>query len=251
MMAWKKSITVAVLLGVAILALARLRVYYTRDGAVGDLVWNSNESYIFVKVFQYGYDLSYLGYLGEIVKDFFPFGASPPDGKHYYGVVLHITPEAIQHYSFDNFEVGDVFAVGETISAGTFPDVPRPMKWSGTHFEPMTSEEEKRLRDGAQKIPPGPSYDDIAGWSKRKVDLVSPEDKDTEITIELGGRPLTLRMHSGFTDHEARIGLRRPGIPSETIWHLNENSRRVSKDTYKHTFGGTAHVAPSDFPSSK
>jgi hypothetical protein len=36
------------------------------------------------------YSSSYLGFLVEIVREVFPFGASAPDKKHYYTVVLHI-----------------------------------------------------------------------------------------------------------------------------------------------------------------
>jgi hypothetical protein len=58
-----------------------------------------------MSVTQYGYSSSYLGFLVEIVREVFPFGASAPDKKHYYTVVLHITPEAIQRHSVDNFQI--------------------------------------------------------------------------------------------------------------------------------------------------
>jgi hypothetical protein len=228
-------IAVVIVLGLAVSALVWPRVYYVEKGAVGDVIWNSTEAYVFIKVYQYGHTFSYLGYVGEVVREIFPFGASQPEKKRNYAIVLHITPEAIQRYSFDNFDVGDVFAVGKTISAGHFLGEKGPLKWSGTHFEPMEPGEGKKWREGARIIPPGPSYDDIAGWSKRKVDLVSPV-KDTEVMIELGGTPATLVFHSGFADHNAFIELSRSEHAPESIWNLSGTPQRVSKASYRHIF---------------
>ena len=246
-MARRKIIVAVIVLGLAASALVWLRVYYVIDRSNGHLVWNSSDAYVFIGVVESGYTFSYLGYLGEVVREIFPFGASSPEKKHYYAVVLHITSETVQRYSFDNFQSGNVFAVGKTISAGGFLNETTPMKWSGTHFEPMTSTEEKEWRDGGRVIPPGPAYDNIAGWSKRTVggEVVRESstdyaEKDAEATIELGGKPFTFRMNSGFISHEPFIDLLRPGHAPERIWHLNENPERVNKATYEQIFGNGA-----------
>src|ERR1035438_6807085 len=102
---WDRMIAVVIVLGLAVSALVWPRVYYVEKGAVGDVIWNSTEAYVFIKVYQYGHTFSYLGYVGEVVREIFPFGASQPEKKRNYAIVLHITPEAIQRYSFDNFDV--------------------------------------------------------------------------------------------------------------------------------------------------
>ncbi|MGC2169845.1 MAG: hypothetical protein WA623_00505 [Candidatus Sulfotelmatobacter sp.] len=243
----RRKISVAVIvLVLAVSALAWLPVYYVIDRTSGDLVWNSSDAYVFIGVFESGYTFSYLGYLGEMVREIFPFGASEPEKKHYYTVVLRITPETVQRYTFNNFQYGGVFPVGKTIAAGNYLDA-TPTKWSGTHFEPMTPAEEKELREGARTIPPGPAYDNIAGWSKRKVggevgreSSTGYTEKDGEAAIDLGGKPLTFRMNSGFISHEAFIDLLRAGHAPERIWDLNENPERVNKATYKRIFGNGA-----------
>jgi hypothetical protein len=242
-LARRKIIVAVIVLGLAVSAVARPRVYYVIDKNRGDLVWNSSDAYVFIGVFESGYSFSYLGYLGESVREIFPFGASGPEKKHYYAVVLRITPETVQRYTFDNFQYGGVFPVGKTISAGNYLDATRT-KWSGANFEPMTPTEEKEWRDGGRLIPPGPAYDNIAGWSKRAVggEVVRESstesiEKDAEATIELGGSPLTIRMNSGFISHEAFIDVLRPGRAPERIWQLNENPYRVNKATYKRIFG--------------
>jgi len=243
-LARRRIIVAVIVLGLAVSALAWLRVYYVIDRSNGDLVWNSSDAYVFIGVVESGYTFTYLRYLGEMVREIFPFGASGPEKKHYHAVVLRITPETVQRYTFDNFQSGNVFAVGKTISAGGLLNETTPMKWSGAHFEPMTPAEEKEWRDGARAIPPGPAYDNVAGWSKRKVggevvreSSTDYSENDAQATIELGGQRLIFRMNSGFVSHEAYIDLLRPGRAPERIWHLNENPERVSKATYKRIFG--------------
>jgi hypothetical protein len=238
-MACKRMIIPIVVLAVTVSALAWLRVYYVRDGAVGVLLWNSNEAYLFVNTFQSGYNFSYLGYLGEIVREIFPFGASSPQKEHFCMIVLHITPETTERHVVDNFHAGSPpFVVGQNIYAGNLSAETGPTKWSGSHFEPMTSEEYKAVQDAQHGggIPISPSYDNIGGWSRRMVDVVSPEN-DAKITIEIAGKQLSLLAHSGARDHEAYIDVTRPEQPPDRIWHLNERSQRISKATYNQIFG--------------
>lgn len=238
-MVWKRMIVLVVVLAVAVTILTRLRVHYVKSGAVANLLWNSDEAYIFVNDFRSGYNFSYLGYLSEVVREVFPFGASPPERKHFCMIVLHITPAATERYLVDNFHAGSPpFVVGQNIYAGNLSTETGPMKWSATHFKPMTSEEYKAVRDAQSGggIPTSSSYDNIDGWSRRMLDVVSPES-DAKITIEIAGRQLTLLAHSGSKDYEAYIDLTRPGHQPDRIWHLSERSERVSKATYKQIFG--------------
>jgi hypothetical protein len=238
-MVWKKMIILVIVLAIIVSALALLRVYRVREGAVGALLWNSHEVYLFVNTFQYGYNLSYLGYLGEIFKEIFPFGASPPEKEHSRMTVVHISAEANDRYLIDNFHVGSPpFAVGQNLYAADLNAEPGPLKWSGTYFEPMTPEEQSQVSDAHNGggIPTSPSYDNIGGWSRRMLDLVSSEN-DTKITIEIDGKQLALLVHSGARDHEAYIEVTRPGHPQDRTWQLNEGSQRVSKATYKEIFG--------------
>ena len=67
-----------------------------------------------------------------------------------------------------------------------------------------TPEELKMWYANVNRLPVGPSYDDVAGWSKRTAVGVfsnSPTDyveKDSKVTIDLGGKPFTFVMNSGF-----------------------------------------------------
>jgi hypothetical protein len=238
-MVWKKMIILVIVLAIIVSALALLRVYRVREGAVGAIIWNSHEAYLFVDTFQYGYNLSYLGYLGEVFKEIFPFGATSPEKKHFRMMVVHISAEANDRFFVDNFHVGSPpFAAGQNVYAANLSAEPGPLKWSGTHFEPMTSEEQSQVRDARNSggIPASPSYDNIGGWSRRMLDLVSSEN-DTKITMEIDGKQLAVLAHSGERDHEAYIDVTRPGRPPDRAWQLNEGFQRVNKATYKQIFG--------------
>jgi len=235
----KRMGIVVIMAAVIVSTLASLRTYHVREGATGTLLWNSHEAYLFVNTFQYGYNLSYLGYLGEVVKGIFPFGATSPEKKHFRMIVVHISAEANDRNLIDNFHVGSPpFGVGQNVYAADLNAETGPLKWSGTHFEPMTPEEQSQVSDAHNGggIPTSPSYDNIGGWSRRMLDLVSSEN-DTKITIEIDGKQLALLVHSGARDHEAYIEVTRPGHPQDRTWQLNEGSQRVSKATYKQIFG--------------
>jgi hypothetical protein len=248
----KAAVALTVLI-VIVLTLASLRVHYVRDEGNGSLLWNDKEACAFIGVVEYGYNFSYLRWLGEGVKEIFPFGASTASDRHYYLEVLRITPQTIQRSSVDNFYLGSSpTAFGQNIYAGNLLDAHAgPTKWSGTHFEALSSKEQAELQNAnnAGELPTSPSYNSIGGWSRRMVggEVVreSPTvfvEKDARVAIELDGKPLILIMNSGFISHEARIDLARPGTASETIWRLNENSRKVSKGIYKQIFGSAAHT---------
>jgi hypothetical protein len=105
-MLWRRIIAALVVLALVVSVLAVLKVHYVRDELNGSLLWNAQEAYLFLGVVEYGYTFSYLGLIGEWFKELFPFGASPPNGKHYYLAVLRITPDNIARYDIDNFWMG-------------------------------------------------------------------------------------------------------------------------------------------------
>jgi hypothetical protein len=78
-MPWKRITAFVIVLALIVSALALPRVSHVLNQESGDLIRNSNEAYVFISVAQYGYNFSYLGFLIDIVKEIFPFGASAPD----------------------------------------------------------------------------------------------------------------------------------------------------------------------------
>jgi hypothetical protein len=237
-MVWKRTIVVLLALALVLSVLAMLKTYYVRSGATGELVWASDEAYIFGGEFQYGYSSSWLGFLAGLVREIFPFGAPSPEKKHFRVTVLHITPDATQSYSVDDFQIGSPpFVVGQNIYLSNILVKSEPMVWTGTRFEPMTPAEKKDVLDATDKGEgSGSPTSGVTGrWSTRLLDFVSPGE-DSAITIELRGIPLRVLAHSGYIDHEAYIDVSRPGQASQRIWHLNEKPERVNRATYDRIF---------------
>jgi len=243
----KRAFWVAIIAAAVLILLLSLSVYYVRTDSGGELFWNADNAYFFIGMADRGYRFSYLGYLVEQVREIFPFGASAPSDKHFSVLVLRVTPSAVQRYSIDNFWLARVEPFQGTLYAANMLPGGRYMKWSGTQFEPATPEEVERHHEYMIKLPTGPpagpSYDNVEGWSKRTVvgDIVSESstvsvEKDSKVTIEVGGNQLTLVMNSGFISHKAYIDLARPGQPPERIWHLDGNAHRVNRADYRRIF---------------
>src|SRR5208282_23397 len=143
-----KAVAAVTLLAVIILTLASLRVYYVRDQSSGSLLWNDKEAYAFIGVVEYGYNFSCLGWLGEEIREIFPFGASVPSDKHYYLEVLRITPHAIRRSFVDNFYLASYpAAFGQNIYASSLLGADGTTKWLGTHFEALSPKEEADLQN--------------------------------------------------------------------------------------------------------
>jgi hypothetical protein len=244
-----KKILLIVALVTVLLALATLKMYFVQSSSGGTLIWNAHEAYVFIPVAQSGYRMSCIGLIVEFVREIFPFGASAPDDKHSYAEVRRITPDAVQRYIFDNMNIDPPVVVGQTIYVADIRNngIGGVMKWSDTHFERASPEEQGEYRTAlaSGKVPSGPDYDNVNGWSKRaaagEVTSETPTtgfaEKDARVRVTLDGKPLTFVMNSGYISHEAYIDLSRPGQPNERIWYLDGRTHRISGAKYKHIFG--------------
>jgi hypothetical protein len=240
-------VVLAAILVVLILLSASLKVYYVRSTTAGTLLWNKDEAYIFQGVAQQGYRLSYFGLLIELVKEFVPFGGSAPDDRHCSVLVLRVTSDAIERYIADNLcAPGECNPLGQSIYTVDNSNPGVLLKWSGTQFEPATSEEGKAFRSAylGGKIPLGPTYDNVSGWSKRAVggQVLNDSPKHyseipAKASLSLDGHPLTFVMNSGFINHQPYIDLYRGDGPPDRIWSLDGRSHRVTKAEYQKIFG--------------
>ena len=184
--------------------------------------------------------------VAEFIMELFPFGASAPDDKSSSAIVFRIAPGSLQRFDFDNMNLNAPDAIGQTIYVGYSENYGRPLKWSGDHFEPVSVEERSALfaERASGRIPPGPSYENVDGWSRcpaaGKVGrdaLGIYAEKDAKVVVQVNGKPTTLVMNSGFITHEAFIDLIRPGEAPQRTWYLDQRTHRVSRAEYERTFG--------------
>jgi hypothetical protein len=236
----KKVVILLVILAILVVVLAP--IYYIRDDSGGYLIWGHDQAYVFMTVVHRGYRMNCLRLIAEFIMEMFPFGASAPNNKSSSAIVFRIAPGRLQRFDFDNMNLNPPDAIGQTIYAGYSENYGRPLKWSGDHFEPVSLEERNALfaARASGRIPPGPSYENVDGWSRcaaaGKVDTFKGEE-DARVVIQANGKPATLVMNSGFITHEAFIDIIRSGETQQRIWYLDERTQRVARSEYLHTFG--------------
>jgi len=241
----KSLILLVVLVGLALIILATLKVNYVNVQPDGQLLWNDDDAYIFIGLADRGYRLSYLRYAAESIREEFPFGATSPTDENFSLLVLHVTPSSIDRYSIANFRLGEIEPSAGALYVSNLM-TSKTVRWAATHFEDQTPDEQKQLQDLSRQggLPSGPQYDNIQGWSKRTIagNVIrnSPTDyteKNANFTITLKGQPLTFEVNSGFIGHRAYVSVVAPGGQSRTeAWSLDENSRRVGAAEYKQMF---------------
>lgn len=240
-----KKIKFGILIAIAIILVLSpfLKAYWIRNESGGWLFWNTEDAYIFINARVDGFRPSYLQFVGQQIEAMFPFGAPTPDEKHLSALVLHVTRDAVKQYEIDNFWLSDAPEPfhGELYEGN--------MKWSYDHFVLATEDEvsnlEATLRNG--KIPPGPSFDHVEGWSKRTVagNFITKTlnhrtvtiEKDFTLTIRVAGQELTFIMNSGFVTRHGYIDLVRTSQAPERIWTWNEDPHLVSRAEYYRLFG--------------
>jgi hypothetical protein len=223
-------------LATAVIALASFHTYYIRTVAGGDLFWNSDEAYIFLKIGSRGIRLSYLQEfywrlreaLGEV---------HPPERGSDSVLVLRVTPEEVQRHAVGNMHAGSFDFFNGTIYATGLnkPTGEGLLKWTGNHFEQPSQEELRKLANGALLTYP-PSFRNVDGWSKQAGLGLKEFDYKAEFPIELRGEPITLVVKSIDLANEISIDLLRPGRPAERIFHQNQRFRKVSRREYEETF---------------
>ncbi len=240
------KVRVLAVLAIALALSLVLRVHTVRTDAGGELFWNSDNVYFFIGMVDRGYNFSYLGYVVEIIREIYPLGASGPEVSHCSMLVLHVTPNSIQQYTIDNFCSSGIEPLnGSFYDANELQPNGPLMRWSNGRFEPVTPEEQARLQLAMRsgRIPPGPSYNDVEGWSKRPVvgEIVTKPlnitvEEDSKVTVEIGGEQLTFVMNSGFISHHAYVDLIRPGQLPKRIWYLDGAPHRISGSEYNRIF---------------
>lgn len=217
--------------------------YYVRQANEGELFWNSDGAYLFFNSEEEGYRFTYAGLALEFAREAFPFGSSSPQASRHSLTVLHVGRDSVQRYFFPDFAASTIEPVAGNLYASNLLSRSSVMKWAGTHFEAATPNELQRFYASVNSLPSGPSWDNVAGWSKRTVaGDITPEsagaitEADTTVTAEIQGAPLKFVMNSGYLTQLAYVDLLRAGEAPERIWHVDERPRRISTSAYKNEF---------------
>jgi len=224
----RKTIFGWLLLG-AIAILLIPQVYGIREDGGADLLWNDKEAYLFVYENYRGFRIRYLTYPWVIVKQYLFYAPPDPDDEHVSAAVFHVTSAGIERYSLDSAGASLQTPFEGQIYANCHGSL---CKWAGTHFEPA-SEDERRKLDGLNRLAPN-DINGADGWSKRRI---AYELHDYQFSV---GKDAKLEVHVTNAAKAAysrmSVVLLRPGQSPEKVWYRDGYPRRVSKAEYDQLF---------------
>jgi len=183
---------------------------------------------LFVHGDRRGYHVSYLGYLGELLKQHFGVIDSPDD-ENPFTSVIRITPAGTERYEVKG-EYHYFTPFDHVLYTGHNDQT--LWKWAGTHFEKASIEEQTRL-NGIQGLSKK-EFTDVNGWSGRYS--VTSKIKE-QFPLPVSGALITLEVTTlNLTDGEVSVDLRRPGTAPETIFRRSGRPHRVSASEYARVF---------------
>lgn len=224
----KKILVVLLITTVIVGTLASLRVFYVRDLAGGTLAWKQETAFIFLNLGTFGYRMTYLQYMGEVVSEML-HGVREPSDKRFSVVVLKITPNQVQQFVVP----GDLSFTPSAGGIFSGDENGKLWKWDDDHITEATAEERQKFF--GKTFPHGPDYDDVDGWHFRCCFFTRQDGY--RYVVDLKGATVSLIAREKGVE-ALSIDWVRPDGSVETIWHLDENPRRVSKSEYQRDFAG-------------
>jgi hypothetical protein len=238
----KKTLIVLLVLAGIFLILTYPKIYVVRGSAGGGLYWNANEALLFMIGGSDGAHMSYPRYAFDPLLQSLRFVRPPDDERCSHSVVIRVTDKDVQRYETDLYRYAEEpycgygFAVFEGRIYVGYLAQDKLWKWSGSHFEPVASEEVRAFH--ASRANPKPDlhpweFDNVDGWSMRAFGQTPPNYQ-----LVLNGQPVTL-VSSGETwpPKPLSVDLSRPGQAPQRIWTFDGRPRRVSRAEYEHMFG--------------
>jgi hypothetical protein len=234
MSAVNKTVMLVLLAGVVAL-LATIDIHVVRVDSGAYLLWNGSEADLFVHSYHRGFRISYLTYPWVVFKQY--LNAPPqPDDEQLSAAVIHVTSSRIKRYDLDL--PGDALPPSlQTPFAGEIYANCRGSlcRWAGTHFEPASEDEKKKL-DGLNRLVPNDIDGGADGWSKRGIGCGL---HDNQFSVEVG-REATLHVDVKNAQKAAyctvSVDLVRTGQAPEKVWYQEGYPKKVSKSEYQQLF---------------
>lgn len=209
-----------------------LKLYLATDWVDdGVLLWNSREAYLFTGWPRSGYHLSCFEYILAYIPAYFGVPRTYDDSRS-STIVTRITPNGIDRYVVERY-LGDrgfraYFPVGQTIYASD--GGAELWKWSGTHFEKASPEEQQELP--VNNASSQQDFQNVNGWSARHHLLSWPASSN----IKLNDKPITFFIKLGDSSNELSLDLQLPGGAPQRILDMKRRLHLVSKKEYDRMF---------------
>jgi hypothetical protein len=222
--------TILVILAIGLLLMAHFKqLYFITDRADGQLIWNVNQADVFLREVTLGYRVSYLAYPLEGVQEIL-YHVPSPDKRRSNTIIMELTDSKVHRIDINYTNITSIEQVNGDIFAATEAGL---LRWAGSRFIPASTQEKEQFKRGVLASYHGPDYDSVNGWSARSSILGGEQHR---YRIQLSRSTLALDVRGHF-DRDLSIDVLRPGQARETIWHLSERPRWVSKAEYQEVFG--------------
>jgi hypothetical protein len=218
-------------------ASAVLNLYFIRDDGAGQLLWQGNEAYLFVRRFRVGYRPSFLGFPFVMAREYFG-GVPSPDETHVLLDVFRVTPSGVERHFLSPSNATTDASLYTPIDSAIYANCPSLgglCRWAGDSFVPATQEERQRL-GGFSCLSSGNIDQGANGWSRREFAAWLNTFTDT---IDVGGQFQILIKAVGSETGPATVSIKvqRPGQAPEQIENIESNQgKRVSGKEYQRVF---------------
>jgi hypothetical protein len=233
----KRIITAA---AVAFLALVLIgafsQVYFIRDDASGEVLWNDGEAYIFIAFSRWGLQVSYVRY------PWFAFLENSgvmdrPDLSRRCVLVIHVTSSGVEHHVLaltDRAPGPSEYTPRRGYIYANDPGVGGLCRWAGDHFVPATPEEKVEFLS-VSGLSKG-DFENRDGWSKHGFGVIAP---DYSFAVKVS-HAFSLSVRNVAMNQNGHgsllVDLVRSGKAPEQILDRSLRREKVSRAEYDHAF---------------
>ena len=231
-------LAIAIVIFATALTVPFFYVYFLREGASGDVLWDSTEAYFFIGFSRRGLEVNYVRYPWFSFVEGFGAVESPDDDCGFL-LVIHVTSNGVEDHviQLKNRIPGsgpNGYAVYSGQIYASFPAIGGPSRWDSDHFTPATGPEQlELLRLGGLSQQ---DFQNRQGWSKRGFSAGPVAYNET---IHVGNK-FNLTMHNFATRQNGRgtliIDVMRPGKGPERILERSIRWEKVNRAEYAKSF---------------
>jgi hypothetical protein len=230
---------------------SNLHVYFVREFSWGDILWNSDQAYIFLEVTHEGSSVNRLRYTWVLLKNY--LGVIEPFSENIaYLQVIQVASSGTDSHvlRLDDRDHGGSGAdptrftpMEGRIYASCPGEFRRSMQnvpligidplcwWAGDHFEKTTREEQQRLH-GRDRLTTG-DMNNANGWSRREVRAGAD---DLDLGLDVGGKfrlMINNRSVVNMSGGTLTIEVLRPESSPERLVTTSTRTVKVTRAEYE------------------
>lgn len=214
---------------VIIVSMGAQKTYYVRDNANADILWDTDEAYLFIRTSVTGYRLRRIGYPYEMLREHLGIVRNP-DNKRHSLLIFKIRPRMVTKYIAEDVAVSGYVPVDNAIYMNTEGV---PLKWTGDHLEPANRVDSNRLSEVENEYKPG--FSNVRGWSE-DYGILNRGTGEQRFSPKVSSVPVavTVAVSPGKLDQAIQITL--SNGTTDRIWSLDGRPKKITRAEYQDLF---------------